>query len=257
MNRADEKKREEHRRCHISTDADGMCQVTALLRPEEGALLAKAIAAVREKGQSLADAFVAMAERSVCASEQADGERYQVIVHQEEEGASVETRFGEKVRVSAERFEQLSCDASTVEITHDSFGAVVNVGRKTRRISAKLRMALSQRDAGCRFPGCGHQHVQMHHVQHWSHGGPTDTDNIVSLCAFHHGVIHREEARLGEDQVFRHGDGRLVTNALPFVAYPLANSNHIWTIPAPSGAPLDVRFATSMLLYNAERTEAA
>jgi len=257
MNRADEKKRDENRRCHISTDADGMCRVTALLRPEEGALLAKAIAAVRVKGQSLADAFVAMTERSVCASEQADGERYQVIVHQEEEGASVESRFGEKVRVSAEVFEHLSCDASTVEVTHDSSGAVVDVGRKTRRISAKLRMALSQRDAGCRFPGCSNQHVQMHHVQHWSHGGATDIGNLVSLCAFHHGVIHREEACLGEDQVFRHADGRPITGALPFVAHPKAKPTHAWTIPAPSGEPLDYSYASSMILYSADRKEAA
>ena len=234
-----------------------MCRVTALLRPEEGALLAKAIAAVREKGQSLADAFVAMTERSVCASEQADGERYQVIVHQEEEGATVETRFGEKVRVSAERFEQLSCDASIVEITHDSSGAVLDVGRKTRRISAKLRMALSQRDQGCRFPGCTNQHVQMHHVQHWSHGGATDTGNLISLCTFHHGVIHRGEARLGEDHVFRHGDGRPISNALPFVAYPRAQPSHKWTISAPSGEPLDCSYASAMILNNADRKEAA
>jgi len=257
MNREGEKKRDAHRRCHISTDANGMCRVTALLRPEEGALLAKAIAAVRVQGQSLADAFVAMAERSVCASEQADGERYQVIVHQEEEGASVETRFGEKVRVSAEIFEQLSCDAATVEITHDSSGAVLDIGSKTRRISAKLRMALSQRDAGCRFPACTNQRVQMHHVQHWSHGGATNTSNLISLCAFHHGVIHREEARLGEDKVFRHADGRPITNALPFVADPVPRTNRTWTIPSPSGERLDYSYASAMILHAAEKSTMA
>ena len=41
MDRTTEKKRDERRRCHISTDADGMCRVSALLRPEEGAILCR------------------------------------------------------------------------------------------------------------------------------------------------------------------------------------------------------------------------
>jgi hypothetical protein len=29
-------------------------------------------------------------------------------------------------------------------------------------------------------------------VQWWERGGTTDIDNLVCLCAFHHGVVHRK-----------------------------------------------------------------
>ncbi len=52
--------------------------------------------------------------------------------------------------------------------------------------------ALTVRDGpGCRFPGCSHtRHPRAHHVQHWLHRGPTDLDNLVLVCGFHHRLIH-------------------------------------------------------------------
>ncbi|MGB9346732.1 MAG: hypothetical protein WCA90_11925, partial [Ilumatobacteraceae bacterium] len=33
------------------------------------------------------------------------------------------------------------------------------------------------RDQHCRVPGCTHSHVlEVHHIIHWQHGGPTDTN---------------------------------------------------------------------------------
>lgn len=45
---------------------------------------------------------------------------------------------------------------------------------------------------GCRFPGCtATRFVEVHHVQHWADGGPTDTDTMICLCPFHHDQHHR------------------------------------------------------------------
>lgn len=31
----------------------------------------------------------------------------------------------------------------------------------------------------------------MHHIVHWTHGGPTEYYNLVTVCGFHHAVIHK------------------------------------------------------------------
>ncbi|MBS1848605.1 MAG: HNH endonuclease [Actinobacteria bacterium] len=33
--------------------------------------------------------------------------------------------------------------------------------------------------------------LHNHHVTDWDHGGPTNLDNLVALCRYHHGVTHR------------------------------------------------------------------
>ena len=44
----------------------------------------------------------------------------------------------------------------------------------------------------CRFPGCGARHwLQIHHVIHWADGGPTNLDNLILLCGFHHRFLHQ------------------------------------------------------------------
>jgi hypothetical protein len=56
-----------------------------------------------------------------------------------------------------------------------------------------MRRALAKRDRGCRYPGCDRapNRCQAHHVWAWEHGGPTNLDNLVLLCRYHHKVVHR------------------------------------------------------------------
>lgn len=247
MDRAASATVEDRRACRIFFADDGMCVVSARLRPEEGALLMKAIEASRQKGQTEADALVAVAERSLLAKEQCSAERYQVVVHTQallEEG-TVEGRLGERAAVPAGTLQRLACDSSTVVAVHDSAGAIIDVGRKTRRISTKLRLALSHRDGGCQYPGCTNRFVDAHHVKHWADGGETNLANLISLCGFHHGVIHDGKARLGEDHVFRRGDGNEITNELPRKSAP-PTSRSANAIKIPSGHPLDYSYASSL-----------
>ncbi|MFJ2553761.1 HNH endonuclease signature motif containing protein, partial [Microbacterium sp. NPDC087591] len=53
------------------------------------------------------------------------------------------------------------------------------------------RRAITLRDKECLIPGC---HVpgswcEIHHVQEHSRGGPTHTDNGVTLCWHHHRTL--------------------------------------------------------------------
>ncbi len=231
-----------------------MCVVSAKLLPEEGAILMKAIEVARGEVKTrqklaLADAFVEMANRSITASEQADGERYHVIVHTEasHEETTVEGRLGDKVQIPAGTSRRLTCDATTTTVLHDKDGAIIDVGRKTRRISTKLRLALTQRDQGCRFPGCTNRFTDAHHVKHWSDGGETKLKNLMLLCGYHHSFIHDGKAMLGEDQIFRGRDGTPITNAMPKTP-PLAPVPFPWDMPLPEGRRIDdYGYALSML----------
>ena len=62
---------------------------------------------------------------------------------------------------------------------------------RRRRASAALRRAARERDTcRCRFPGCESRRVDLHHIQYWSHGGRTSLDNLISLCKYHHMLVH-------------------------------------------------------------------
>jgi hypothetical protein len=85
----------------------------------------------------------------------------------------------------------LSCDAGVVRIVEDAKGQPLDVGRKTRTIAPALKRALSARDQGCRFPGCGAtRHLHGHDIEHWANGGPTSLDNLVQLGPHHHRLVH-------------------------------------------------------------------
>jgi hypothetical protein len=93
--------------------------------------------------------------------------------------------------LAAETARRLACDCSLVGIVEAEDGEPLNVGRKTRSIPPALQRALKARDGGCRFPGCTHtRFTEGHHVEHWANGGQTEIANLVTLCHFHHHLVH-------------------------------------------------------------------
>ena len=71
-------------------------------------------------------------------------------------------------------------------------GAVLALGNKARCFSPQQRRAITARDGGCITPGCTcpPQWTELHHVIPWEQGGPTDIDNGVLLCWYHHHTIN-------------------------------------------------------------------
>ena len=121
------------------------------------------------------------------------GERFQVMVHLDQEVLGADGSWSATLedgsRVSAETLRRVSCDCGLVAVGHD--GEALNIGRRTRSIPPAIRRALMLRDRGCAFPGCSHtRFVHAHHIEHWLHGGKTSVDNLVSLCTFHHHMVH-------------------------------------------------------------------
>ncbi|ORB42830.1 hypothetical protein BST41_09240, partial [Mycolicibacterium porcinum] len=95
--------------------------------------------------------------------------------------------------LSDEERQYLLCDA-ICEVWLERHGQPISVGRSTRTISRRLRRALEHRDRCCVVPGCGATRgLHAHHIVHWEDGGPTDLDNLVLVCPFHHRAHHRGE----------------------------------------------------------------
>lgn len=158
--------------------------------------------------QLRADALVRVSEEWVAsvASEPVLAPTRQVVVHidsrvvtDRDPAARLHLEDGPWLSMGAARW--MSCDADVVSMLERD-GTAVDVGRVRRLISPRLRLALQARDQGCRFPGCGTpaRRTEGHHVRHWESGGPTDLDNLVSLCRFHHR---------------RHHDGAFAVHRLP------------------------------------------
>jgi len=242
------------RSLHVSQDEDGMVVLRGRLEPEVGALLIQALSAAREalyqrarvsdsdakpvgvsaetptRAQQQADALALLAESALHHLDPgAPGERYQVVVHVDAPMLADPDQPGQSVledgaRVSTETSRRLACDASRVVMRHDRDGRLLEIGARTRTIPPALRRALHYRDRTCRFPGCGVQFGQGHHLRHWAHGGPTILSNLALLCRRHHRAVHEEgyQVARGPDGAlrFRRPDG-----------YPLPE------VPSPAPVP--------------------
>lgn len=145
--------------------------------------------------QRMADGLV-----EVCATTGDEtGSRAQVTIHadlsyllEETDGTSgsgfAESDLGSLLANETAR--RLSCD-SIVECVVYHKNNPLGVGRRTRMVPRWLRRLLEYRDGGCRFPGCERTiFLHAHHIIHWVDEGPTDLENLILLCGFHHRFLH-------------------------------------------------------------------
>lgn len=96
--------------------------------------------------------------------------------------------------IPVQEFVKLAVQANILPAIFDSNGQPLWVGRKRRLPTAAQRLVAVARDRGCGVRGCRtpHQWTQLHHIIWWSLNGPTDIDNLVLLCSYHHHVVHDE-----------------------------------------------------------------
>jgi hypothetical protein len=218
-----EQRQQQNRRVSFRYDDDGSLILDCRLPAEVGARVMKALDVAVEElppppkqnvpagtfpqpvrfSARRADALALMAESFLAhgAIEAAGAERHQIVVHVAQEtlrdrkAGCCELEDGPSI--AAETARRLACDASVVMLTENEDGEPLNVGRKTRTISAPLRRVLNSRDKGCRFPGCANtRYMDAHHIDHWANGGETKPSNLVSLCRFHHRAVHEGGIRI-------------------------------------------------------------
>ena len=100
--------------------------------------------------------------------------------------------------VPAAQIRRIACEADIIPVVLSGEGRILDVGAAVRYFPPHLRKALIARDGGCAFPGCTAPApwCEAHHIEYYSKGGTTSTDNGVMLCGFHHHLIHREKWRI-------------------------------------------------------------
>jgi hypothetical protein len=175
--------------------ADGVVVETALMRLAAKSPKDPASGLYRNHDERMSEALTQMASESL--AEDRDHDRATIVVHIPAAEVASESGAGWD---AARRFfgsaelKRLLCDARVQPAIHDPAGLTVGVGRMTRRIDPWLRRLVEERDGTCRFPGCDRSRwTQVHHQQQWVRDqGPTNLDNLLLLCGFHHRLIHRE-----------------------------------------------------------------
>jgi len=244
-----EQRQQENRRVSYRYDDDGSLVLICHLPAETGALVMNALdiavdgvpayedvpaGTSRERvafSRRRADALARVAESFLAHDvlESPGTDRQQIIVHvaaetlRTSQAGCCEIEHGPSIPAATAR--RFSCDASLVTLVEDKDGEPLNVGRKTRIISAPLRRLLTARDKGCRFPGCANaRYIDMHHIKHWANGGETKPSNLVSLCRFHHRAVHEGgfDVQILDDGALRfvRPNGRLVDWLLPGCSQP-------------------------------------
>jgi hypothetical protein len=95
-------------------------------------------------------------------------------------------------RLSAGEARRLSCNAGLVPAVLGGDSQVLDLGRSRRLHSWSQRLALSVHFDTCATEGCERPFAwcDVHHPHAWALGGPTDLDNALPLCGFHHRRAH-------------------------------------------------------------------
>jgi len=100
---------------------------------------------------------------------------------------------GSQLPVSIETVERLACTQGTIPVVFDALGQPLDVGREHRLFTPRQRIALTERDGGCRWTGCERPPLwcEAHHIQHWVRDrGRTDVADGILLCKHHHLLLH-------------------------------------------------------------------
>ena len=140
---------------------------------------------------STVDAFMRLVEAGwdAEAARRPHGQHTTVVVHVDVEQKAAALHLGPLLS-DAER-QYVTCDA-TCEVWFERAGEPIGAGRTTRLINRRLRRALEHRHPMCAVPGCGATRgLHAHHIRHWEDGGPTELNNLVLLCPYHHRLHHR------------------------------------------------------------------
>lgn len=98
------------------------------------------------------------------------------------------------VRLSAGEIRRLACTHKLLPQVFNGTSLPLDHGTTKRLFDWHQRVAYAQRDQGCATPGCDRPPAwcEVHHAgDAWAAGGPTDLDQGVMLCPFHHHQLHQ------------------------------------------------------------------
>ncbi len=151
------------------------------------------------RAQRSADALVSIAQDSLTAAtgtEPRNGSATPLVTvfvdATEAAPTSAETGawVAEGPRVGPATLQRILCEGTVEVIARSENGQPLAVGHASRAIPPKLRRFVVARDGNCAADGCSSRYrLQPHHMVPWSHGGPTEPNNLTTLCWYHHHVV--------------------------------------------------------------------
>jgi hypothetical protein len=99
---------------------------------------------------------------------------------------------------SAATARRFLCDAGALPIVLGGASEPLDLGRTRRLFTSAQRVALTNRDGGCRWPECDRppSWCEAHHINPYSTGGTTNLTNGVLLCRRHHLLLHNNGWRI-------------------------------------------------------------
>jgi hypothetical protein len=101
-------------------------------------------------------------------------------------------RIDTGTHISAGEARRLACNAGIIPAVLGGRSVPLDLGDTARLHSVGQRRALSIQHDSCATEGCERPFAwcDVHHRRPWSTGGPTDLDNGLPLCGFHHRRAH-------------------------------------------------------------------
>jgi Domain of unknown function (DUF222)/HNH endonuclease len=244
-------------------DDDGRWRMHADFSAERGAILQKALDEARDalftagnKNVTWADAFEEVCLRSLATVKSVSRtDRYRVLVHLNEDGGWLNA--GQHLKDGV--LKQLLSN-TTIQAVFERGGRPVNLGRTARVVPHRIAALILDRDRMCRNPLCSAtKGLEVHHVEHWTDGGPTNTCNLGALCRHCHRAHHAGKFTIignadnPDGLIFRGPDGTIIKGAakpmppvgpLPPSAKPFVHptgerwlNRDTWFTPDPATQP--------------------
>ncbi|VEI13331.1 HNH endonuclease signature motif containing protein [Trueperella bialowiezensis] len=102
-------------------------------------------------------------------------------------------RLDDGTPLSPAQLQTIIADSQISRVVFGQGSEVLDLGRQARLASPAQARAIRARDKHCQYPGCSHPFpaCRIHHAHYWERGGPTDLNNMVLVCWYHHALIHQ------------------------------------------------------------------
>jgi len=214
-----------------------------------------------------ADALCELASQAIAADR--DHDRATIPIHTNLQtllNATATPTIADGPALAHDTLRRLACDAR-LQLAITNPDGIVGVGRTTRTIPPWLARLIRLRDQHCRFPLCRRTRwTHAHHITHWADGGPTNLNNLITLCGHHHRLINEHGWTING-----HPDAEITcfaprlplptptdqppaptmeTHPRPWVRYPATQPTHPNPPPPPTLTRLSNR--SGMLVRRAE-----
>jgi hypothetical protein len=197
---------------------DGSAWVKMWLNPEDTAVFERVLEPLaapagagddRDHGQRLAGAFVSVLSQGHRRSPVMVIGRLETL-----HGAKTPGRLPDDTPIPARRVRQMALNAGVSALILGPDGHPLYLGRTTRFATPRQRQVLQALYATCAVDGCDIPAAvcEIHHIEGWKLGAPTDIDKLVPACGFHNRWIEDNPDRI---RTTRDADGRSIIHCLP------------------------------------------